>query len=137
VPIRSLGTRLFAAILVASLIATALVVRARTPDLMLEVPKRTKHFNPDGDGRGDYARITYFVRESDPSATVQIVGENLRVARTFLSGEPLRADRRYTLTWDGRRDSGGPAPRGRYRLRVILPSVDRDMVFPRRIELRR
>ena len=132
-----LGARLFAAILVASLIASALVVRARTPDLMLEVPHRTRHFSPDNDGRGDVARLVYFVRESDRSATVQIVGRNLRVARTFLSAEPLEADRRYTLMWDGRRDSGRPAPPGRYRLRVVLPSLEREMVFPRRIELRR
>jgi hypothetical protein len=133
----SLGARLFAAILVASLIATALVVRARSPDLMLEVPKRTDRFHPDGDGRRDVARITYFVRESEPAATVQVVGAHLRVARTFVSAKPLEANRRYNITWDGRRDSGRPAPPGRYRLRVLLPSLDRDMVFPRRIELRR
>jgi hypothetical protein len=137
VPSISLGARLFAVLLVASLIASALVVRARTPDLVLEVPERTKRFTPNDDGRRDVARIVYFVRESDPSATVQMVGPNLEVARTFVSGEPLEANRRYVLSWDGRLDSGRPAPPDRYRLRVVLPSADRDMVLPRRIELRR
>ena len=40
-----------------------------------------------------------------------------------------------TYEWDGLDDAGDPVLPGRYRLRVILPSADRDMVFPRRITL--
>lgn len=133
----SLGARLFAAVLVASLVASALVVRARTPDLALEVTKRTERFKPDGNGRRDVARITYFVRKDDERATVQIVGRRLEVVRTYLDQAPLRANRRMTIRWNGRTDTGQPAPPGRYRLRVILPAAERDMVLPRRIELRR
>lgn len=131
------GGRLFTAILVATLIASALVVTARTPDLALEVTERTLVFTPDGDGKRDVARITYFVRESDPAATVQIVGRDLKPVRTFVDQESLDANEEMTLVWDGRTDSGRPAPPDRFRLRVVLPSADRDMVFPRRIELRR
>ena len=131
------GGRLFAAILVATLIASALVVTARTPDLALEVTERTRVFTPNGDGKRDVARLTYFVRESDPAATVQIVGPDLKPARTFADQEPVEANQEMTLVWDGRTDSGRPAPSDRYRLRVVLPGADRDMVFPRRLELRR
>jgi hypothetical protein len=133
----SLAARLFAAMLIAALIVSVLVVRARTPDLMLEVTKRTARFDPDDDGRRDVAVVRYFVREDDPGATVQIVGPDLEIVRTFIDQGPLAANRPMRLIWDGRTDTGERAPPGRYRLRVILPSVDRDMVFPRRIDLRR
>jgi hypothetical protein len=47
----------------------------------------------------------------------------------------LVADREVTYRWNGRTDLGAAAPFGRYQLRVVLPSHDRDVVFPRRIEL--
>ena len=38
------------------------------------------------------AHIRFFVRESDPDATVQVVGPNVKVVRTLYRG-PLMADR--------------------------------------------
>ena len=40
------------------------------------------------------------------------------------------------FTWNGRNEDGQvPNANHRYRLRVILPSRDRDMVYPRRIDI--
>lgn len=79
--------------------------------------------------------MRFFVRESDPDATVQIVGPNVKVVRTLYQG-PLVADRPVSFTWNGRNAEGAlPNPHHRYRLRVILPGSDRDMVYPRRIAI--
>jgi hypothetical protein len=125
-----LGRALFVALLVASVIVAAVVVHARTPNLELEVTTFTRHFSPNGDGHNDVAHIRFFVRESDPNATVEIVNTSLVVVRTLYRG-PLTADQPVSYTWNGRTSSGALAnPNIRYQLRVILPSRDRDMLFP-------
>lgn len=132
---RGLGPVLFVCLLVATLVVSALVVRARTPDLMLEVTRMPGTISPDGDGSQDRARITFFVREDEPRAEVQIVGADKEVVRTLDERASLRANREVTYLWGGRTDAGGLAPPSRYRLRVIMPGSDRDMVFPRRLDL--
>ena len=140
---RTLGGRppqaavLFVALFVAALLATGVVVGTRSPELVLEVSKLQARISPNGDGTRDEAEITFFVRESDPHAEVAIVGRNLEPIRTLASDVALQADERVTYFWDGRTDEGVRAPVGRYRLRVVLPDRERDMVFPRRIALER
>jgi hypothetical protein len=91
--------------------------------------------SPQGKGPNRAARLRFFVREGDPDATVEIVGPDLEVIRTLYRG-PLVADRPVSFAWNGRTDAGKVAnPRHRYRLRVVLPGEDRDMVYPRRITL--
>lgn len=127
---------LFVCLFAAALVAAAIVAASRTSDLVLEVAGDfPEEFSPDGDGRDDVARITFFVRESDPHARVFIVGKDLAPIRTLDDDVALEADKRVTYVWDGRTDSGGPAPVARYRLRVVLPEHDRDMVYPRRIDV--
>jgi hypothetical protein len=113
-------------------ITAAGVLHARTPELALQVTHFTTTVSPQDDG-GGRGRISFFVREGDPDARVEIVGPSLRVVRTLYRG-PLVADRPVSFTWDGRSDEGDPVnPSHRYRLRVILPGQERDMVYPRRI----
>ena len=129
------GPVLFVALLVASVLTTAAVLHARTPDLTLQVTHFTTKISPQGQGPRRVARMRFFVRESDPDATVQIVGPNVKVVRTLYQG-PLVADRPVSFAWNGRNAEGAlPNPHHRYRLRVILPGSDRDMVYPRRIAL--
>jgi hypothetical protein len=117
----------------ATVVVAAVVVQARTPDLELEVLQLTRKISPNDDGRRDTAKIKFFVRDSDPEATVQIVGPHREPVRTLYRG-PLTADERVTFTWNGRTAAGDLAdPRDRYRLRVDLPSQGRDMVYPQQI----
>lgn len=130
------GSALFAALLVASVVVAGAVLHARSPDLAIEVTRFTREINPGGDGEDRVAHIRFFVRESDPDATVEIVGPNLKLIRV-LSRRPLVANEPVSFTWDGRTSDGVLAdPEDRYRLRVLLPNRDRDMVYPRRISLR-
>jgi hypothetical protein len=129
------GPVLFIALLVASVLTAAAVLHARTPDLELQVTRFTTKISPQGTGAPRVARMRFFVREGDSDATVQIVGPNVKVVRTLYRG-PLRADQPVSFMWTGRNAAGAvPNPHHRYRLRVILPGRDRDMVYPRRIAL--
>jgi hypothetical protein len=146
------GAALFVALLVASAVVAAVVVHARTPDLALQVTGFTSEICPQGSrnacervarnrhprGRNRIhrrARISFYVRESDAHATVEIVGPDLKAIRTLYAG-PLLANRQVSYVWNGRNSSGGlVSPRDRYRLRVVLPSRDRDMIYPRRISV--
>jgi len=124
------------ALLVASVVVAATVLQARSPDLAIEVTRLTKEIDPRGNGAERVAHIRFFVRESDRDATVEIVGPELRLIRT-LARRPLVANEPVSFTWNGRTTSGALAdPEDRYRLRVLLPNRDRDMVYPRRISLR-
>jgi hypothetical protein len=126
---------LFVSLFTAALLATAVVVGSRSPELVLEVKRLPARISPNGDGIRDTAEITFFVRESDPHAEVSIVGRDLEPIRTLASDVSLNEDERVSYVWDGRSDLGVRAPPGRYRLRVVLPDRERDMVFPRRIAL--
>jgi FlgD Ig-like domain len=139
----SLGGALFGVLLAVSLIAAVLVVRARDPDLALEVTKRACEPEPcvgrtnttfAFDPSSQSALITFFVREDD-AAFVGIVDEDGDVVRTLDSEQDLDEGQEVTHRWDGRDDAGSlVAPRS-YFLRVELPDADRDMTWPRRIKV--
>jgi hypothetical protein len=125
----SLGAALFFALLAATVVSAVLVVRARTPDLVLEVTRQPEQLT------GDDARISFFVREGDEHARVAIVDSSEDVVRTLDADVALEAEEEVTYEWDRTTDQGGPAALGRYRLLVALPAQDREMVWPRRITL--
>jgi hypothetical protein len=131
-----LGPALLVALLAASLLAGVLVYNARTPNLALEVPEIERLL-----GSGDEADIpvdlTFFVRYDEPEALVEIVGSEDATVRTLASSVPLEAEERIACSWDGTDDEGDPVPPGNYRVRVVLPEQDRDMVFPQRIKVRK
>jgi hypothetical protein len=136
---------LFLALLVATVAVAVLVVRARTPDLVLEVVKQcpppapadncSPEFDPRGEPRSRRLEIVFFVRESDSHAVVRIVDAHEDTVRTLDADVALNSDTRVTYIWDGRTDDGTLASPGRYRLGVELPDADRDMIWPRRIFL--
>jgi hypothetical protein len=134
----SLGAALFSCMLVATMVGAVLVVRARTPDLVLEVtdpkPSDPAEFRPGGPPPNEVP-ITFFVRESDGHALVGIVDSHENLVRTLDGDVALAKGEPVTYTWDGRTDAGGPAPPARYRLLVELPSEDREMIWPRRITI--
>lgn len=132
----SLSTALFFALLAATLVTAILVVRARTPDLVLEVlePPASENvaFSPIGGLPPHQIQITFFVREADDAARVAIVDAGEQVVRTLDASVALEERERVTYVWDGRNDDGDFVVPGRYRLRVDLPDGDREMIWPRR-----
>jgi hypothetical protein len=130
-----LGPALLLALLAASLVVGALVFRARTPDLALEVPRIERDLRLGAEGSEGTAQIRFFVRFDEPEATVQVVGAERAPVRVLYEGE-LFADQDVVCVWDGRDDAGELVIPDDYRLRVVLPGEDRDMVYPRRIDAR-
>lgn len=132
----SLSAALFFAVLAAALVSAVLVVRARTPDLVLEVTSPAANeaveFSPIGGSPPHEVRITFFVREAEDAARVGIVDSHEDLVRTLDSEVSLGERDPVTYVWDGRNDAGDFAPPGRYRLLVDLPSADREMIWPRR-----
>ena len=133
-----LATALFFALLAASLVTAVLVVRARTPDLVLEVTGWTpcsRELSPARDGARGRVRVSFFVREADEAARITIVDSRERTVRTLASKLALAPEDEVSFTWDGRTDNGETAAPGLYRLGVELPAADREMIWPRRIGL--
>ena len=132
----SVGAALFFCLLAASLLVAVLVVRARTPNLVLEVTdppaSRPASLSLRGPGEREVP-ITFFVRESDDHALVAIVDSHENIVRTLDGDVALAKHDPVTYVWDGRTDAGGDVVPGRYRLRVDLPGEDREMIWPRRI----
>lgn len=125
-----LGPALLVALLIATLIAGAFVYRARTPDLALEVLSLVEGECLD---QGATKEVEFFVRFDEPHATVQIVAAGQVPVRTLAADAALTKDQRVTYEWDGLDDDGEPVNRGRYRVRVVLPLQDRDMVYPTKL----
>ncbi|UJA18766.1 hypothetical protein HJD18_00145 [Thermoleophilia bacterium SCSIO 60948] len=116
--------------------AAIVTVRARTPDLMLEVTERTPLFTPEGEGPGPReAAFNFFLREAEPMARVEILGSGDRVIRVLEPAIDLDADEEIRVVWDGLTTSGEPAPADIYRLRVEAPTLGRSMIWPRRVAL--
>ena len=130
-----LGGALFFAALLAATVAAVLVVRARTPDLVLEVlaPGRCYAFNPDASSGARGAEIELFVRRDDAHARVVIVDAEEKLVATLDPDAALEAGEAVTYDWKGLTDRSRPAAAGRYRLAVILPDSDRFMVWPLRM----
>ena len=137
----SFATVVFALLVVATLAAFAYSQRVKRDPLVLDkvrfgVPA-SRSFTPNGDCRFDTIRIRFRMTKSD-DATVQIVKPGGKLVLTLARDRFLK---RYTFTtfhWDGRtRLNRGPAPPGRYKLRVRMLGEDRVLVPPGAIKLHR
>ena len=129
------GPALLIALLAVSLLAAILVYHARTANLALEVT-RIERLLGTGKEADFPVQLEFFVRFDEPDALVEIVGSGDTPVRTLAAGVSLVSEERITCIWDGRDDEGDPVPPGNYRLHVVLPDQDRDMVFPQRILVR-
>ena len=129
-PQSRLGAWGLVALFLASLALGILVLRARTPDLALEVTSYPKELRESG-----ATEIVFFVRFDEPEASVELVGRNQEVARTLAAPVALAAEEEVVCSWDGLGDDGEVVEPGRYRLRVTLPGEGREMVFPRRLQV--
>jgi hypothetical protein len=145
----AVGAALLAVLTALSFATAAIVLHAKTSKLELEVRALTRCFIPPGHGAlaqrpcvprhgrptPSVARVVFTVRDSVRDATVELLGGDPRYHRTFRSGTPLVAGRRYAFTWRGGDDSGRPAPAGKYRLRVDMPTLRRNIIYPPPIRL--
>lgn len=127
----SVGAVVFALLVVSTLAAFAWSQRLKRDPLVLDKVSFgttvSRSFTPNHDCRFDSIRIRFRVTRSD-NANVQIVKPGGKLVVTLARDEFLKRYRFFTFYWDGRVRNDGPAPPGRYKLRVKLLGQDRTLV---------
>lgn len=135
----SFAAVVFALLVLATIAAFAWSQRLKRDPLVLDrvsflvVPHIHPHappvraFTPNGDCRYDRIRIRFRVTRSD-RADVQVVKPGGKLVVTLARDTYLKRYRFFTFYWDGRTRDDGPAPPGRYKLRVKLLGQDRVLV---------
>jgi hypothetical protein len=135
----SFGGVVFALLVAATLAAFAWSQRVKRDPLVLDrvsfvaVPRLhpkgppLRAFTPNHDCRHDRIRIRFRTTQSD-HADVQIVKAGGRLILTLGRDEFLKRYTYSTYYWDGRTRGDGPAPPGRYKLRVKMLGQGRTLV---------
>ncbi|MGH2981524.1 MAG: hypothetical protein ACRDKV_05740 [Solirubrobacterales bacterium] len=152
---RVLAPVIFALLVVATLAAFAYAQRLKRKPLILDkvtfspLVRGETVITPNGDGRGEFARVRFRLTRSDPGVvqiidkddrpvrafTVKILSEKGRVTALLPPGAELPAFKTFAFRWNGRMGGGRPAPTGPYRLRVRLLDEDRTLVPGGRIRV--
>jgi len=152
---RVLAPAIFALLVLATVAAFAYAQRLKREPLILDkvtfsplIAGETV-ITPNGDGRGDLARVRFRLTTTDrgivqlidrsdravKTFVVKILSEKGRVTARLAPGEELPAYKTFGFRWNGRTDTGRLAPTGPYRLRVRLLGEDRTLVPGGRIRL--
>src|SRR4051794_8387522 len=143
----SAAALVFALLVLATVAAFAWAQRVKRDPLVLDRvtfaaipnphPKKPVHaFTPDGDCRFDAMRIRFRTTQSG-QGTVQIVKPGGRVVITLARDTFLKRYSFHTFSGAGPGRDDGPAPPGRYKLRVKLLDQERTLVPPGVIKLHR
>lgn len=127
----SFAAVVFALLVLATIAAFAWSQHLKRDPLVLDrvtfgIPA-SRAFTPNHDCRFDRIRIRFRVTRSD-RANVQVVKPGGKLVVTLARGVYLKRYRFFTFYWDGRVRNDGPAPPGRYKLRVKLLGQDRVLV---------
>jgi hypothetical protein len=127
-----LATVVFCALVVATVAAFFVTQRLKRSTPVVRSVQTQLVVSPNGDGRKDRARISFFLPKAD----------RVTVSITDSKGDEVRrlADRRlergrHKFRWNGRNSSGAIAPDGTYFLRVILTGEGRGSLTRRGIQL--
>jgi hypothetical protein len=128
-----LWRRHFRTILVLLILAATAAAFVVTEDLKLEpdpiaTPQIDRTFSPVCNCDQQAARIAFRLKEPD-TLTLTIADPAGKVIRTLLTDAKFNPGR-HQFGWDGRDDSGRVVPEGRYRPRVRLEKLGREIVFP-------
>lgn len=124
---RLLVPLLFGALVLTSLAAFAIVENERDHPQIVGQDRVTRSFAPGARGGPDRMLVRFTITRAEPHATIVVVDEQGDLAATLDADVPLADDETYHGNWDGTLASGEPAPSGRYRVRVRLGDLDRDL----------
>lgn len=101
---------------------------ARTA-LVVDQVDLSENFDPR---RGQRAAIRFRLTQDEPAGTVEVIDAEDRVVDVLAEDEPLGDFEIHRFRWGGE----GADP-GRYRVRLLLDSLGREVVLPEEIVLRR
>jgi len=135
VPVSSgaLARAVFVLLVLATVAAFFVTQRLKSGQPVVKRLALQRYFSPNGDGRKDRARISFFLPKGD-LVTVDVVDAEGDRVRRLVDGRSLRRGR-HVYNWDGRADDGTVPPDGTYYVRVTLRRQGRAATGVRGIEL--
>jgi hypothetical protein len=117
------------AVLVAATIAVLAISQRVRSNLVVDQVDLRNEFDPSA---GQQALIRFRLTQDEDRATVEVIDERGHVVETLLDGRPLGDYEIHRFRWDG---EGAEA--GSYEVLLTLDSLDRGIVLPEEIDLRR
>lgn len=152
---RLLAPAIFAALVIATVVAFAYAQRLKREPLILDQvtirPLKNGRIviSPNGDGYADAAHIRFRLTRSDHGVvqivnrhevpvrtlTVKVVSKRNRVLERLPPGARLPSYKILAARWNGRYRTGHPVPAGPYRLRVRLLGENRTLIPGGRIRV--
>jgi hypothetical protein len=84
-------------------------------------------------GQGRAAKVRFRLTEDEPRGTVEVLDEDREVVATLAEAEPLGDYEIHRFRWT----PGPDAKPGSYRVRLALDSLDREIVLPEEVDVRR
>jgi len=150
-----LAPAVFALLALATVAAFAYAQRLKREPLILDkvafspLVRGETVVTPNGDGRGEFARVRFRLTHTDRGVvqiidkedravrafTVKVISRRGRVTTELRPGAVLPAFKDFAFRWNGRVGGGRPAATGPYRLRVRLLDEDRTLVPGGRIKV--
>lgn len=122
-PAGRLGAVVFALLVLASFAAFFLAQRLKHIPTAVQQLKLDAAFYPEGGGSPRSEAISFEIERQD-EVTVRIVNVKGATVATLASAQPLAAYTTWTSSWDGDYGRpghwGAPAPKGEYRVQVLL-----------------
>lgn len=125
-----IGPLLLAALLLLTVLAFGATRALRSQDDVVNSVDLTKSITA-----GERALLSFRLTEPDSRADVLIVDRQGDQVRALALGASLEAGP-HSYRWRGIGDDGEPVEPGRYRLRVILGEMDRDIEPPGAVRVR-
>ncbi len=130
-PTRPPAALLFGLLVAATLTAFVLVEDERDHPKIIENDRVTPPYTEECPDRlPSQMEVRFTITRGEQDATVVVIDEEDRVVKTLATDKELVDDGTYTFRWDATDDDGEPVSPGRYRLRLQLGELGRDLPLP-------
>jgi N,N-dimethylformamidase beta subunit-like, C-terminal len=128
---------LFAVLVLATGASFLLAQRIKQQPKAVDARTLTRVFSPNGDGVNDVARFSIRLQRGDDIDVTVLDRQTDREVRHLIVDRHVPAHRTVFFTWDGRTDSGAPAPDAYYKLLITLRGQGRSSIANKRFILDR
>jgi len=128
---------LFAVLVLATGAAFLLAQRIKQQPKAVDAQTLTRVFSPNGDGVNDTARFSIRLERGDDVDVTVLDRQTGREVRHLIVGRHVPAKQTFAFSWDGKTDSGAPAPDAYYKLLITLRGQGRSSIANKRFILDR
>lgn len=143
-PAGRLGVLVFGLLVLASFAAFFLAQRLKHIPTAVQQLRFDAAFYPEGGGTPAAEPISFQIERAD-RVTVRVLSAKGALVATLVSEHHLAAYTTYSVSWNGLRGApgpegqppGSPAPRGEYRIQVILAHRKVEVRSPSAVQLER